>query len=1166
VTTTMLPKLEKQLNNAPRHCGWNYLDSSGRKAFLEIYLAHHSEGQYLILCPADRRVNELVDHLRHVTDMPVLPLFEDSPLPVEVLAKDDKAAGETCAMLDLLQRGKPLVICANAMAVFNVLPNADYFRNGIVELKTGDIIEPEKLVETLYEIGYQEAGICDQPGLYALRGGILDVFSPGADSPVRIEWFDDEIDSLRSFSPETQKSTGVERSIRLLPAQHLFFTNSERQTINNAVSEELAQLKDRRSREDLQALQGHIKNMASEEAADSLLHYYAYKSDHFHASVFDYLSPDAAIIIDGSESCQASLVQKDRDIREQLRGLFAMNDILPSRIEYQPDIKQIQDRAKDQRSVVLSELEAPVELFGVDQQFHYGLAANPLKAYPIDRFIKDINKQVKNGWRLVFYHDNEEVRKLIENLLNEYALPYAATDGIEPLPAGSIAVLNKRLYFEEAFEEDHTIFMNANIFKVDGSEKAKRPTSSKKRHDSLLIEDLSVGDYIVHENYGIGIYLGIEHIRTNAAEKDYLIIQYKGADKLFVPLDQLHLVEKYSAGENRKPKINKLGGVEWTKSKAKVKKSLEDMSEELLEMHAKRQTRPGFAFAPDDDLQREFEATFPYVETPDQLKAINDVKRDMERPRVMDRLICGDVGFGKTEVAMRAAFKAVCSHKQVAVLVPTTILALQHFESFSARMKDFGVEIALLTRFNTVKEQNKIFRDIHAHKIDIVIGTHKLLNNKLVFASLGLLIIDEEQRFGVKQKERLKSLQENVDVLTMSATPIPRTLYFSLTGIRDMSLIETPPDNRLPIQTYVIEEMPMIIEQAVRRELLRGGQVFVVYNSIAGLNELAEKYRDLFPQAQIVIGHGRMKEAELEDVILRFQRGEAQILISTTIIETGIDMPNVNTMIVHDADHFGLAQLYQLKGRVGRSKNVAYAYLMYRRDKILSEDAKARLKTLRDNTALGSGYKISMRDLEIRGSGNLLGQEQSGHVAEIGFALYLKMLDETVRKLKHAVDEPVEVKKASCEIDINLSAFIPEEYISDTRLRIGIYQRIDKLSTAGQRQAMFDELKDRFGTPPTSVYHLLRISELKSLAEDAGIAEIKQKNASLYIRFDTAADIDIQKLIILVTGSKSKMHIKNIADETYLIYQIGREKLSDRDIDVIKRLLKNLAKVSDPAQ
>ena len=1159
----MLPKLDQQFNSALFHSAWNYLDGSGRKTFLELYLSQHGEGQYLIICPTDRRLREVADYLQKVCNVPVICLYEDSPLPVEVLAKEDFSSSETCNMLDRLLRGEPVIICANIMALLNVMPKTDYFRNAIIELRLGDIANPDNLIHTLFELGYQEAGVCDQPGLYALRGGILDVFSPGSGSPVRIEWFDDEIDSLRTFSSESQKSIEEIKTARLLPAKHLFFKENVRHVITAAVKNELLTLKAQYSQEDYKSLSIHLERMAAAEFSDSLLHYYAYLSDDFHASLFDYLSPSATILIDGAESCIQQADQRSNNILEQLQNLLTLNDILPSRILAQPSKPVLASRMSQFCLVALAELEQPNLFFETDQHFHYAISENPLKPYPINQFIQDIKKQLADDWTIVFYHDNDEVLTLIEKLLNEFEISYQHAEGVSGFTHNQVNILKAHLSFDNALEPDRILFMNANIFKVDKSEKEKCLTTSQKRHNTFLIEELSIGDYIVHENYGIGIYLGIKHIRTSAAEKDYLIIQYKGADKLFVPLDQLHLVEKYSGGENKRPKINKLGGIDWIKSKAKVKRSLEDMSQELLELHAKRQTTRGFAFEADDDLQREFEATFPYVETPDQIKAINDVKRDMERPRVMDRLICGDVGFGKTEVALRAAFKAVCSRKQVAVLVPTTILALQHFNSFSTRMKDFGIEIALLTRFCTTKEQNNIFKDVHSQKVDIVIGTHKLLNKKLEFANLGLLIIDEEQRFGVKQKEKLKSLQENVDVLTLSATPIPRTLYFSLTGIRDMSLIETPPDNRLPIQTYVLEEMPMIIEQAVRRELLRGGQVFVVYNSIAGLSELAEEYRRLFPQTEIVIGHGRMKEAELEDVILRFQNGKAQILISTTIIETGIDMPNVNTMIVHNADHFGLAQLYQLKGRVGRSRHMAYAYLMYRRDKILSEDAKARLKTLRDNTALGSGYRISMRDLEIRGSGNLLGQEQSGHVAEIGFSLYLKMLDETVRKLNHTIDEPVKVEQLSAEIDINLSAFIPEEYITDTRLRIGIYQRIDKLNTAGERQAMFDELRDRFGVPPMSVYHLIRLAELRTLASEAGIASIKQKNTKLYIKFDSAANLDIQKLIILVTRFKSKMHLKNIEEETYLVYDIGRERFNDSDIDALKKMLINLSKVID---
>ena len=496
-------------------------------------------------------------------------------------------------------------------------------------------------------------------------------------------------------------------------------------------------------------------------------------------------------------------------------------------------------------------------------------------------------------------------------------------------------------------------------------------------------------------------------------------------------------------------------------------------------------------------------------------------------------------------------------------MVPTTILAMQHFETFSKRMEAFGVEIALLTRFCTVKEQNKIFKGIQEHRVDIVIGTHKLLNKKLHFRDLGLLIIDEEQRFGVKHKEQIKSLQENIDVLTLSATPIPRTLYFSLTGVKDMSIIETPPDNRLPIQTYVIEEVPMVIEQAVRREILRGGQVFVVYNSVENLNKMAQKYRELFPNSRILTGHGRMKEAELEDVILKFQNHEADILVCTTIIETGIDMPNVNTMIVHDADHFGMAQLYQLKGRVGRSKRVAYAYLMYKRDKLLSEDQRKRLNALREYTALGSGYKISMRDLEIRGSGNMLGAEQSGHVAEIGFELYLKMLQEAVRKMKQGGDETIDIaaKTICTEIDIDIKAYFPESYISDTRLRIGLYQRLDTVMSETELADFYDELIDRFGVPDEPVNNLLRLMQLKQIASEARILSIKQKKTNVYIKIDPEAEVDLQALMGYVAKSTGKLYLKNIDDSTYVVVDTNKMRKGNKYLDSLKLILVQLKSI-----
>lgn len=1158
----ILYKLYQGINNQSKRLLWDGLDLGGRNALIELMVKNALSKPYVIVCENDRRVKELSVHLEKIISLPVLSIYEQSHLPVEVLAKEENEGDRTFALAMLVQK-KPCVVVVNVMALMDYYPKPDYFTDGIVSVEVGQIFDQEAFLDKIYNLGYEASSVCDQAGFFAKRGGIVDVYSPNNASPVRIEWFDDEIDSIRYFSSETQKSEENTERVTLIPAQTWFFSPSFKATLEEKIATELAAQKSVYTKEIYEQLSARLGDVGQLESNSAILRYYAYMISDYQGTFFDYLTAETIICIDGVEMVEDVLQSKMEAILNQLTDLFEFGYILPSKIDQMLTLSQMKTHMGQRHMMLFSEVKTSNPFFDYDEVLYYPVRSNPLKAYPVNQFIEDIKHYMSDAYRVIFYHDDTEVLDLLKNLLREYALSFTEYDDLAAIPKTDLLVVLKANYgFDCEFSSDHCILMNANVFNVQAKKKEGLPKKSKT-HQRLIIEDLSVGDYIVHENHGIGMYLGVEHIANGDIEKDYLLVQYKGADRLYVPIDQLHLVEKYVGQEGKKPRINKLGGVEWSKSKSRIKQSIEDMAEQLLEVHAKRQALPGFEFAPDDELQKEFENAFPYVETDDQLKAIAEVKRDMEKPHAMDRLVCGDVGFGKTEVALRAAFKAVCNHKQVAILVPTTILAMQHFETFSKRMEAFGVEIALLTRFCTVKEQNKIFKGIQEHRVDIVIGTHKLLNKKLHFRDLGLLIIDEEQRFGVKHKEQIKSLQENIDVLTLSATPIPRTLYFSLTGVKDMSIIETPPDNRLPIQTYVIEEVPMVIEQAVRREILRGGQVFVVYNSVENLNKMAQKYRELFPNSRILTGHGRMKEAELEDVILKFQNHEADILVCTTIIETGIDMPNVNTMIVHDADHFGMAQLYQLKGRVGRSKRVAYAYLMYKRDKLLSEDQRKRLNALREYTALGSGYKISMRDLEIRGSGNMLGAEQSGHVAEIGFELYLKMLQEAVRKMKQGGDETIDIaaKTICTEIDIDIKAYFPESYISDTRLRIGLYQRLDTVMSETELADLYDELIDRFGVPDEPVNNLLRLMQLKQIASEARILSIKQKKTNVYIKIDPEAEFDLQALMGYVAKSTGKLYLKNIDDSTYVVVDTNKMRKGNKYLDSLKLILVQLKSI-----
>ena len=703
------------------------------------------------------------------------------------------------------------------------------------------------------------------------------------------------------------------------------------------------------------------------------------------------------------------------------------------------------------------------------------------------------------------------------------------------------------------------VISESDIF---GSEKKKKKHHRTYEGEKIAsFTDLNIGDYVVHENHGLGIYRGIEKIEVDKTVKDYIKIEYAGGGNLYILATQLELIQKYAGADAKKPKLNKLGGQEWNKTKTKVRGAVKEIAQDLVKLYAQRQDQEGFVYGPDTVWQREFEEMFPFEETEDQELAIEATKKDMESTKIMDRLICGDVGYGKTEIAIRAAFKAVQDGKQVAFLVPTTILAQQHYNNFVQRMKDFPVNIDLLCRFRSSAEQKKTVEALKKGSVDIIIGTHRLLSKDVVYKDLGLLIIDEEQRFGVTHKEKIKQLKTNIDVLTLTATPIPRTLHMSLIGIRDMSVLEEPPMDRVPIQTYVMEYNEELVREAISRELSRGGQAYYVYNRVREIADVAAKIAELVPEANVAYAHGQMKETELENIMYRFINGEIDVLVSTTIIETGLDISNVNTMIIHDADNMGLSQLYQLRGRVGRSNRTAYAFLMYRRDKMLKEIAEKRLAAIKEYTELGSGFKIAMRDLEIRGAGNLLGAEQHGHMEAVGYDLYCKMLNESVKELKGETQPEEEFDTV---IDLDIDAFIPERYIKNEFQKLDVYKRIATIESEEEYDDMLEELMDRFGEPPKAVQNLLAVANLKAMAHRAWLTEIAQKGDQIRFTMFERAKADPAGIELLVKESKGKMKFV-IDTNPYFIYMKPRKNGKDNE-DVLtlvrsltEKMIKNLA-------
>ena len=757
-----------------------------------------------------------------------------------------------------------------------------------------------------------------------------------------------------------------------------------------------------------------------------------------------------------------------------------------------------------------------------------------------DQLIKDLEHWKKQNYRILLLSSSTtRAKRLAENIKDYGLLAYFADDFDRTIAPGEIMVASGRL--GNGFEYPTLKFVVLSEKDIFKERKAKKPKKKSQYSGQKInsLSEISVGDYVVHEKYGLGIYRGMEKIESDGITKDYINIEYKDASNLFVPASQLELIQKYSNLSARKPKLNKLGGTEWEKTKSRVRSQVQIAAQDLVKLYAERQAKEGYAYGKDTVWQKEFEELFPYEETEDQLSAIEDTKRDMESHRIMDRLICGDVGYGKTEVAIRAAFKAVMDSKQVVYLVPTTILAQQHYNSFKERMEHYPVEIAMLSRFCTQKEQKRIFDGLKNGTIDIVIGTHKVLSKNIKYKNLGLLIIDEEQRFGVKQKEKIKQLKKDVDVLALSATPIPRTLHMSLAGIRDMSVLEVPPVDRRAIQTYVMEYNEELVREAIERELGRGGQVYYVYNRVNNIDEVAAGLQRLLPNATVEYAHGQMGERQLETIMSGFINKEIDVLVSTTIIETGLDIPNVNTMIIQDAQLFGLSQLYQLRGRVGRSNRTAYAFLMYRRNSILKEEAEKRLKAIREFTDLGSGFKIAMRDLEIRGAGNLLGAEQSGHMESVGYDLYCKMLNEAVLTMK---GEQQEVDTFTTSIDLSIDAYIPETYIKSESEKLSWYKRIATIETQEESEDMIEEMTDRYGDTPAPLIRLMDVALLREEAHQAWLLSIEQKGSKILFTMNPRAKVRVEEIDGFLKQYRNKMKIKPEANPVFVFESTGIPK------------------------
>ena len=1103
--------------------------SEGRIAPFIAESRQEKDGQCLIVVPTLNRARRLQSDLSFFNgDEPIyiLPPEEDRAMAYE--AKSNDSLLERMRVLRALTSGERCTVIAPVTGAVKKLPPAETFTSNIIDLQMGQDVDLSELRNRLSLLGYERVSMIEARGEYSMRGGIIDIFTPEGENPYRIELFDTEIDSIRTFDIETQRSIEnlsnftIYQCSQITRDPDLFAKASGRirraydRTLKKIRAGEPTEESKTRETELLKRrdqLLEYTEGMINLQYLEQFLGYFYDET----AYIWDYMMDPQIVIDDPSrilETMDAAVKERNYDIMDILesgRGIKEDFSMLSDQDDFFRIYKLPQER--DLECTIFTPFVMTIKggRDTAEGPFLTELRQVQTRQMPqydghMDQLRADLEGYIARGFDVRVVCSTEERKKNMLEFIqhenfNERTLPGR-------FEAGHVSIVSGNLSAGMELTDSKLCYIwEGDVF--GGSRKTrKRPKSTRGGKPIKSFADVQKGDYVVHESHGIGKFTGIEQLVVQGVKQDFLRVEYAGSDMLYIPVDQLDSLQKYIGGDGVSPRLNKLSGSEWKTTKAKAQAAVSDMAGELIRVANIRRGSSGYAFAEDTVWQKEFEDSFPYTETDDQLRCISEIKADMERPYPMDRLLCGDVGFGKTEVAARAMFKCVIEGKQAAVLVPTTILANQHYYTLKTRFEKFPVRVEMLSRFRSAAQQRKIVKDIAKGDVDLVIGTHRLLSSDVKFADLGLLVIDEEQRFGVRHKEKIKQLRENVDVLTLSATPIPRTLHMSLSGMKDMSTIEEPPEGRYPVQTYVMEEDSFLIREAIEKELARGGQVYILSNRVESIGRVASSIRDLVPTASVAVGHGKMKETDLENVIMDFAAGEYDILVSTTIIESGTDIPNVNTMIILDADRFGLAQLYQLRGRVGRAGRIAYTYLMYRKDKVLSEIAEKRLKAIRDFTEFGSGFKIAMRDLELRGAGNLLGKEQSGHMLEIGYELYCKLLDDAMQEAMDEADgvqrrKPVEVETTA--VNLPIQAIIPERYIDDEVLKLQMYKKVAMIGTDEDASDLLDEFIDRFGDPPLQTRNLLRIAVIRAKAARLGVTEISQSGYK--IRFSLIPDV-----------------------------------------------------------
>lgn len=1040
---------------------------------------------------AEGLVSDLISILGEELVYPFL--VDDAPMVEFLMSSQEKIISRVEALRFLTDSSKKGILVCNIVASRLILPSPNAFKDSIVKISVGEEYDQHAFIHQLKENGYRKVTQVQTQGEFSLRGDILDIFEISQLEPCRIEFFGDEIDGIRSFEVETQLSKENKTELTIFPASDMLLREKDYQRGQSALEKQISKTLSPILKSYLEEILSSFHQKQSHADSRKFLSLCYDKT----WTVFDYIEKDTPIFFDDYQKLMNQYEVFERELAqyftEELQNSKAFSDM-----QYFSDIEQIYK--KQSPVTFFSNLQKGLGNLKFDKIYQFN-------QYPMQEFFnqfsflkEEIERYKKMDYTIILQSSNSMGSKTLEDMLEEYQIKLDSRDKTN-ICKESVNLMEGNLRHGFHFVDEKILLITEHeIFQ----KKLKRRFRRQHVSNAERLKDyneLEKGDYVVHHIHGIGQYLGIETIEIKGIHRDYVSVQYQNGDQISIPVEQIHLLSKYISSDGKAPKLNKLNDGHFKKAKQKVKNQVEDIADDLIKLYSERSQLKGFAFSADDDDQDAFDDAFPYVETDDQLRSIEEIKRDMQASQPMDRLLVGDVGFGKTEVAMRAAFKAVNDHKQVVILVPTTVLAQQHYTNFKERFQNFAVNIDVLSRFRSKKEQTATLEKLKNGQVDILIGTHRVLSKDVVFADLGLMIIDEEQRFGVKHKETLKELKKQVDVLTLTATPIPRTLHMSMLGIRDLSVIETPPTNRYPVQTYVLEKNDSVIRDAVLREMERGGQVYYLYNKVDTIVQKVSELQELIPEASIGYVHGRMSEVQLENTLLDFIEGQYDILVTTTIIETGVDIPNANTLFIENADHMGLSTLYQLRGRVGRSNRIAYAYLMYRPEKSISEVSEKRLEAIKGFTELGSGFKIAMRDLSIRGAGNLLGKSQSGFIDSVGFELYSQLLEEAIAKRNGNANANTRTK-GNAELILQIDAYLPDTYISDQRHKIEIYKKIRQIDNRVNYEELQEELIDRFGEYPDVVAYLLEIGLVKSYLDKVFVQRVERKDNKITIQFE----------------------------------------------------------------